>query len=120
MEHRLQTGYYTGGSQSPVVPQRYRPIQGQVQGHNIGFQPLPGPIMPMPPRYAVPLPNQMLFDGKYSWQSCIQPFQSTAMMCNWDEKAKLLRLHNSLRGTAADYFFFLLLTMPLNNCLHMF
>ncbi len=81
IDHSLQTGYGAGGSQSPVVPQPYRPIQGQIQGHNIGFQVLPGPMMPVPPRYAVPLPNQMLFDGKYSWQSFIQPFQSTAMMC---------------------------------------
>lgn len=56
-------------------------------------------------RFDVPLPRQLIFDGKMSWDSFIKPFQATAMACRWTEEEKLFRLTSSLRGEAAEYVF---------------
>ena len=42
--------------------------------------------------YAIPLPRQMVFDGKGSWEGFICPFKSVAENCGWDEDEKLFRL----------------------------
>lgn len=55
--------------------------------------------------YDIPLPRQLIFDGKMSWDSFIKPFQSTALACRWTEHDKLFRLTSSLRGDAAEYVF---------------
>ena len=53
----------------------------------------------------VPLPRQMLFDGKSSWDSFIKPFVSLSVSCGWSQEEKLFRLTNSLRDEAAEYAF---------------
>ena len=68
---------------APVLHYAYQPFRG-----------MPG---------YVPLPSQMLFDGRLSWQNFIEPFLSTAVMCGWTENEMLLRLRNSLRGAAAEF-----------------
>ncbi len=55
--------------------------------------------------YHIPLPRQMTFDGKTTWQSFILPFKSLADACGWSEEEKLFRLSNSLRDDAAEYAF---------------
>ena len=57
------------------------------------------------PKYEIPLPRQLVFDAKMSWDSFIKPFVSTAMVCRWTEEEKLFRLTSSLRGEAAEYVF---------------
>lgn len=54
-------------------------------------------------KHDVPLPRQMTFDGKASWETFIQTFKTLAMKCGWDDQEKLFRLCNSLRGDAADF-----------------
>lgn len=44
---------------------------------------------PAIPKYEIPLPRQLVFDGKMSWDSFIKPFVSTAMVCRWTEEEKL-------------------------------
>ena len=56
-------------------------------------------------RYDVPLPRQLVYDGKMSWDSFIKPFMSTASACRWNETDKHFRLISSLRGEAAEYVF---------------
>ena len=58
-----------------------------------------------PGGYSVPLPRQMTYDGKTSWQSFILPFKSLAAACRWSEEEKLFCLTNSLRDDAAEYAF---------------
>ena len=55
--------------------------------------------------HSVPLPRQIVFDGKTSWDSFIKPFQSLADACNWSTDEKLFRLCSSLRNDAAEYAF---------------
>lgn len=64
-------------------------------------------VLPRPTvtRYDVPLPRQLVYDGKMSWDSFIKPFSSTALACGWTENDKLFRLISSLRGEAAEYVF---------------
>lgn len=65
--------------------------------------------------YEVPMPRQLLFDGKSSWESFIHPFSEMVNVCNWDEHERLFRLKNSLRGEAAEYTFRQLASETLNN-----
>ena len=53
----------------------------------------------------VPLPRQMLFDGKSSWDGFIKPFISLSASCGWSQEEKLFRLTNSLRDEASEYAF---------------
>ena len=53
----------------------------------------------------VPLPRQMLFDGRSSWDGFIKPFISLSASCGWSQEEKLFRLTNSLRDEAAEYAF---------------
>ena len=53
----------------------------------------------------VPLPRQVLFDGKSSWESFIRQFSMMSLSCGWDEPEKLFRLTSSLRDIAAEYAF---------------
>ena len=55
--------------------------------------------------HRIPLPRQMTFDGRTTWQSFILPFKSLAVACGWSEEEKLFRLSNSLREEAAEYAF---------------
>ena len=57
------------------------------------------------PKYEVPLPRQLIYDGKMSWDSFIKPFMSTAAACRWNETDMHFRLISSLRGDAAEYVF---------------
>lgn len=54
---------------------------------------------------AVPLPRQMLFDGKTPWEAFIRPFEAQAVSCRWEVSEKLFRLTNSLRGDAAEFVY---------------
>jgi len=56
-------------------------------------------------RQDVPLPRQMLYDGKTPWESFIRPFNLLARSSGWDEEEKLFRLTHSLRGEAAEHAF---------------
>ena len=56
-------------------------------------------------RFDIPLPRQLIFDGKISWDSFIKQFLSTALACQWTEGEMLFRLTSSLRGEAAEYVF---------------
>lgn len=56
-------------------------------------------------QHSVPLPRQMLYDGKTNWEGFIVPFQSLAAACNWTTAEKLFRLSNALRGDASEYAF---------------
>ena len=56
-------------------------------------------------RYDVPLPGQMLFDGKGPYECFIRPFKTLAQTCGWDDREKAFRLINALRGDAADFVF---------------
>ena len=58
-----------------------------------------------PGRYNIPLPRQMTYDGKATWQSFILPFKQLATACDWSEEEKLFSLSNSLREEAAEYAF---------------
>ena len=53
----------------------------------------------------VPLPRQLLFDGKSTWESFIRQFNMMSAACRWDEGEKLFRLTSCLRDMAADYAF---------------
>ncbi|MEW8548036.1 MAG: hypothetical protein AB2693_31420 [Candidatus Thiodiazotropha sp.] len=56
-------------------------------------------------KYDVPLPRQLVYDGKMSWDSFIKPFLTTAAACGWTSTDKHFRLISSLRGEAAEYVF---------------
>ena len=56
-------------------------------------------------KYDVPLPRQLVYDGKMSWDSFIKPFLTTAAACGWTETDRHFRLISSLRGEAAEYVF---------------
>ena len=56
-------------------------------------------------KYDVPLPRQLVYDGKMSWDSFIKPFMSTASACRWNETDVHFRLIRSRRGEAAEYVF---------------
>ena len=53
----------------------------------------------------IPLPRQMLYEGKTPWEAFIHPFEAQALSCGWDTSEKLFRLTNSLRGDAAEFVF---------------
>ena len=53
----------------------------------------------------VPLPRQLLFNGKSKWESFICQFKMLSTSCGWNESEKLFRLSCSLRDEAADYAF---------------
>ena len=53
----------------------------------------------------VPLPHQMLFDGKSSWDGFINPFISLNVSCGWSQEEKLFWLTNSLCDEASKYAF---------------
>ena len=63
----------------------------------------PGPSHGAP--YSIPLPRQMVYDGKTSWESFAEPFKAQAMTCRWGEEEKLFRLTSSLRGDASEFAF---------------
>jgi hypothetical protein len=51
----------------------------------------------------IPMPRQVQFDGKSSWESFVKPFIALQQSCNWDEDESLFRLQSSLRGEAAEF-----------------
>ena len=53
----------------------------------------------------IPMPRQVQFDGKTSWESFVKPFKALQQSCNWDEEESLFRLQSSLRGEAAEFAF---------------
>ena len=53
----------------------------------------------------VPLPRQMLFDGKQPWDTFIKQFKAMAQHCKWTEQETRFRLLNCLRDTAAEYVY---------------
>ena len=53
----------------------------------------------------IPLPRQVILDGKGSWEGFFRPFQAQAKACQWNDEVKLFRLTSSLRGDAAEYAF---------------
>ena len=55
--------------------------------------------------YNVPLPNQVLFDGKTSYTAFIRQFAVLAETCQWSDKERAFRLLNSLRDDAAEFVF---------------
>ena len=53
----------------------------------------------------IPLPHQILLDGKSSWDGLINPFISLSASCGWSQEEKLFQLTNSLRDEASEYAF---------------
>ena len=53
----------------------------------------------------VPLPCQMLFGGKSSWDGFIKPFILLSASYGWSREEKLFQLTNSLRDEASEYAF---------------
>ena len=53
----------------------------------------------------VPLPRQLLFNGKSKWESFASQFRRLSTSCGWDESENIFRLTSSLRDEAADYAF---------------
>lgn len=53
----------------------------------------------------MPMPRQICYSGKSSWESFITPFQRVARACQWSDEDKLFRLTSSLRDEAAEYAF---------------
>ncbi|KAH3886591.1 hypothetical protein DPMN_010602 [Dreissena polymorpha] len=56
-------------------------------------------------RIPVPMPRQLLFDGKSSWESFIHPFSEMVNACNWDEHERLFRLKNSCEEKQLNILF---------------
>ena len=52
--------------------------------------------------HEIPMPRQLLFDGKSSWESFEKPFKALQESCAWE---RLFRLQSSLRGEAAEFAF---------------
>ena len=63
----------------------------------------PGPSHGTP--YSIPLPRQMVYDGKTSWESFAEPYKAQAVTCRWSKEEKLFRLTSSLRGDASEFAF---------------
>ena len=63
----------------------------------------------------VPLPRQVVFDGKQPWESFIKPFKAMAAHCRWTEEETLFRLVSSLRDTAAEYTYSVLPNETMNT-----
>ena len=55
--------------------------------------------------HEIPMPRQVLFDGKTSWESFVKPFRALQESCAWNEDECLFRLQSSLRGEAAEFAF---------------
>jgi len=53
----------------------------------------------------VPMPRQILFDGKGTWESFAKPFRALVESCKWNLEESLFRLQSSLRGEAAEFAF---------------
>ena len=53
----------------------------------------------------IPLPRQMVYDGKTPYEMFIRSFLALADTCGWDDKERAFRMLNTLRGEAADYVF---------------
>lgn len=53
----------------------------------------------------VPMPRQILFDGKITWESFSKPFRALVESCKWNQEESLFRLQSSLRGEAAEFAF---------------
>lgn len=95
---------------APLSALQQEPLGTQRQRQDGASAQFPVPNMPLSDgfrqrHYDIPLPRQLIFDGKMSWDSFIKPFHSTAVTCRWTEDDKLFRLTSSLRGDAAEYVF---------------
>lgn len=55
--------------------------------------------------FNIPLPRQMVYDGKTPYEMFIRSFLALADTCGWDDKERAFRMLNTLRGEAADYVF---------------
>ena len=55
--------------------------------------------------FDIPLPRQMVYDGKSPYEMFIRSFLALADTCGWDDKERAFRILNALRGEAADYVF---------------
>ena len=53
----------------------------------------------------MPMPRQMCFNGRTSWESFLTPFERVARACRWSAEDMLFRLTSSLRDEAAEYAF---------------
>ncbi|MCG7878301.1 MAG: hypothetical protein JAY75_21690 [Candidatus Thiodiazotropha taylori] len=53
----------------------------------------------------IPLPRQMIYDGKTPYEMFIRSFLALADTCGWDDRERAFRILNSLRGEAADFVF---------------
>lgn len=54
--------------------------------------------------YDVPLPRQMVYDGKTPYELFIRSFLTLADTCGWNDKARAFRLLNNLRGQEQSTF----------------
>ena len=75
-----------------------------------GDRPMIQPGNARVPRNDVPLPRQVVYDGKQPWDSFMKPFKSMAQHCRWTEEETRFRLLNSLRDIAAEYAYSVLPT----------
>ncbi len=92
-----------------ACPPNISPSRSPVSA-GFGLAPENRPHMTTPAReqrgkYDVPLPRQMLYDGKGSYDTFIRPFMDMARVCKWSMEEKVFRLTNSVRGEAADFVF---------------
>ncbi|MCG8045674.1 MAG: zinc finger domain-containing protein [Candidatus Thiodiazotropha endolucinida] len=55
--------------------------------------------------FDIPLPRQMVYDGKSPYEMFIRSFLALADTCGWDDKERAFRMLNTLRGEAADFVF---------------
>lgn len=96
---------------SSLPAHTFEPMGSPRRRYDVDIAATPPPVSGIPAmdarnrHYEIPLPRQLVFDGKMSWDSFIKPFQSTALACRWTEQDKLFRLTSSLRGDAAEFVF---------------
>ena len=55
--------------------------------------------------FNIPMPRQMVYDGKTPYEMFIRSFLALADTCGWDDKERAFRMLKTLRGEAADYVF---------------
>ena len=96
---RCRNGWSTHGQGGPSLRSEMQPRRSErnISSSSSGSS--------SPGGYNIPLPRQMTYDGKATWQSFILPFKQLATACDWSEEEKLFRLSNSLREEAAEYAF---------------
>ena len=87
-----------------VASEKDDEIRNLLRANDIYRNTLQGNNMPQRSR-DVPMPRQILFDGKGTWESFAKPFTALVESCKWNLEESLFRLQSSLRGEAAEFAF---------------